>query len=405
LKTNFRIVFLIVSFLHPLVSSSQETDPILKIGQKITLHSEILNENRDVLVYLPPNYSDKYFQPQHFPVLYVLDGDSHFHSLSGLVQILGSGINQTFTIPEMIIVAIPNTNRIRDLIPTHSTTGIDGKNYEYFQQSGGTDNFLKFITNELAPKIESTYRTFPYRILIGHSFGGIAAIHALFTRPEAFNAYVAIDPSLWWDNQTLTKQAREHFNKADLKGLTFYLAGANNLRSWDTTSVASESIKEFATLLETRNRSGLRWKYQYYPDDSHSSVAFISEYDALRFIFEKYTTNYKDISTASDLKKQYLRLTEDTGVKFLPPERITHDFGSIYLYLGKYDVAQEFFQMNIDNYPQSSSAYANMGQFCRSKGDKKKALEYYEKSLKIYPGNEDSRNNVESLRKELETKR
>jgi predicted alpha/beta superfamily hydrolase len=305
----------------------------------------------------------------------------------------------------MIIVAIPNTNRVRDLLPTHSTVGPDGKSYEYLQQSGGTDNFLKFITNELAPKIESTYRTFPYRILIGQSFGGIAVIHTLFTKPEAFNAYVAIDPSLWWDNEILTKQAHEYFNKADLKGRAFFLAQANSLRSWDTTSVAFETIKEFAALLETRNRSGVKWKYQYYPDDTHSSVAFIAEYDALRFIFERYSTNYKDISTASDLKKQYLRLTEETGVKFIPPERVTHDFGSIYRYLGKEDVAQEFFQMNIDNYPQSSSAYANMGQFWRSKGEKRKALEYYEKSLKIYPGNEDSRNNVESLKKELETRK
>ena len=394
-------MLLLVLLLYPLSSLCQDNDPVLKIGQRISIHSEILNETRDVWIYLPPNYSDKYFQAQQFPVLYVLDGDAHFHSLSGLVQILGSGINQTFAIPEMIIVAIPNTNRIRDLNPTHSTKGLDGKDYDFFQASGGTDNFLKFITNELAPKIESTFRTIPYRILIGQSFGGLTVLHALCTIPQAFNAYVAIDPSLWWDNQFLLKQRSHYFNTADLTGRSLYLAQANSLRSWDMSNPHFEGIKEFATLLETRNKSGLRWRHKYYPDDDHSSVALVGEYDALRFIFEKYRADYNIISTADQLRSQYQRLSMDLGVTILPPERVTQTFGATYVYLEKYDTAKAFFQMNIDNYPNSSSAYANMGQYWKSRGDKKKALECYEKSVKIYPENEDSKNNIENLMKEL----
>jgi predicted alpha/beta superfamily hydrolase len=387
--------------LYPLASFCQDGDPILKIGQKISIHSEALNETRDVWIYLPPNYSDKYFQAQQFPVLYVLDGDAHFHSLSGLIQILSSGVNWTFAIPEMIIVAIPNTNRVRDLLPTHSTTGADGKGNDFFQQSGGTDNFLKFITQELAPKIESTFRTFPYKILIGQSFGGLTVMHALCTIPKAFNAYVAIEPSLWWDDQSLLKQRREYFTSVDLKERSLYLAQANSLRSWDKSNAHFEGIKEFATLLETRNKSGLRWRYKFYPDDDHSSVAFVSEYDALRFIFEKYRVDYNIVSTAEQLKSQYQQLSRELGITFLPPERITQALGNTYLYLAKYDTAQRFFQMNIDNYPNSSSAYANMGQYWKSRGDKKKALAYYEKSVTIFPQNEDSYNNIENLKKEI----
>jgi predicted alpha/beta superfamily hydrolase len=397
------IKYLTVAFLFLCLSHSfcQDNDPILKIGQKISIHSEILSETREVWIYLPPNYSDKYFQAQQYPVLYVLDGDEHFHSLSGLIQILGSGINQTFAIPEMIIVAIPNTNRVRDLNPTHSTKGPDGKDYDFFQPSGGTDNFLKFITSELAPKIESSFRTFPYRILIGQSFGGLTVLHALCTMPQAFNAYVALDPSLWWDNQSLLNQRRDYFNIANLKGRTLYLAQAVSLRSWDTSNLHFEGIKEFATILETRNKSSLRWRYKYYPDDDHSSVALIGEYDALRFIFEKYRTDYIMISTAEQLRLQYQQLSKDLGVTILPPERVTQTFGSAYVYLEKYDTAQAFLQMNIDNYPNSSSAYANMGQYWNSRGDKKKALEYYEKSVKIFPENEDSLNSIANLKKDL----
>ena len=402
MKTKQIALFLFI-FSYPLASFCQGDDPILKIGQKLSIHSDILNENRDVWIYLPPNYSDKYFQAQQFPVLYVLDGDLHFHSLSGLIQILGSGINQTFAFPEMILVSIPNTNRVRDLTPTHSTTGFDSVAYDSYQPSGGTDNFLKFITNELAPKVESTFRTSPYRILIGHSFGGLTVLHALCTVPQAFNAYVAIDPSLWWDNQSLLKQRREYFNTADLRARSLYLAQANTLTSWDKANPHFEAIKEFATLLETRNKSGIRWRYKFYPDDDHSSVAFISEHDALRFIFEKYRTDYNVISTADQLKAQYNQLSRDMGITFLPPERVTQNLASIYLSIKKYDIARDFLQMNINNYPNSSSAFANMGQYWKNRGDKKKALEYYEKSVKIFPGNEDSRNNVENLKKDLKS--
>lgn len=375
---------------------------MLKIGQKITLRSEVLNETRDVWVYLPPNYADKYFQAQQFPVLYVLDGDLHFHSLSGVIQILGAGINQTFAIPEMIIVAIPNTNRVRDLIPTHSKIGVDGKEYDYYQQSGGTDNFLKFLTNELAPRIDSTYRTIPYRILIGQSFGGIAVIHALLKAPDFFNAYVAIDPSLWWDNQILVKQAREQLSRADMRGKCLFLAQANFLPKWSATRVPFEAIKEFAGLLKANSGSGLRWMYKFYPDDDHSSVALPGEYDALRFIFEKYKVNYNNTSTADQLKLQYQALSKDLGFVFLPPERVTQTLGSIYLSLSQYEIAHAFFQMNLENYPNSSSAYANMGQYWKIVGDRKKALHYYEESVRIFPGNNDSRNNISNLKKEFE---
>ena len=403
--TSLKGILLLLLFLRPIVSFCQDNEPVLKIGHKISIHSEILNETREIWIYLPPNYSDKYFQAQQFPVLYVLDGDAYFHSLSGLIHILGSGVNQTFPVPEMIIVSIPNTNRIRDLHPTHSTKAMDGKDYDFFQASGGTDNFLKFITSELAPKIESAYRTFPYRVLIGHSFGGLTVLHALTTMPDAFNGYVAIDPSLWWDNQLLLKQKQDYFNTADLKGRTLYLAQANALpgwgKSWAKSNSHYEGIKQFATFLETRNKSDLRWKYKFYADDDHSSLALISEYDALRFIFEKYKVDYNIVSNTDQLRSQYQQLSQELGVVFSPPERVTQFLGSAYLSVEKYDIAEGFFQMNIDNYPNSSSAFGNMGQYWKARGDKKKALEYYEKSLKIFPGNEDSLNNIENLKKEM----
>src|SRR5512132_3146340 len=96
------------------------------IGKVESLEAATLKERRHYLVYTPPSYDDTTTAPQRYPVLYLLDGDAHFHSVTGLIQILSTGVNGTYAIPEMIVVAIPNTNRTRDMTPTKVTTALDG---------------------------------------------------------------------------------------------------------------------------------------------------------------------------------------------------------------------------------------------------------------------------------------
>ena len=192
-------LLLLLALLHQPLWAQQRFEGATEIGSVDSLWSATLSEQRAYLVYTPPSYSDTTVTPQSYPVLYLLDGDAHFHSVSGLVQILGTGVNGTFAVPEMIVVAIPNTDRTRDLTPTHTTAGFDGEAAPEFENSGGNPAFFTFLQEELIPHIESRFRTMPYRVFVGHSFGGITALNALYTIPETFDAYVAIDPSLWWD--------------------------------------------------------------------------------------------------------------------------------------------------------------------------------------------------------------
>jgi uncharacterized protein len=403
LRYRILIIVFLAFFIPPLQTAAQEA--VLNVGQRLKIRSQFLNEDREAWVYLPPSYTDKYFQEQHYPVLYVLDGDLHFHSLTGLIHILGSGVNGTYVLPEMIVVAILNTDRTRDMTPTHTTVGVDKKKWDFLSSSGGNDKFLSFIKDELAPKIESTFRTVPYRIFVGHSFGGLAVLNALCTVPELFNAYVLIDPSLWWDDQVMVNRAAEKLMKSDLRGKSLFVAQGNTLNSWDSINYHFESIREFSTVLETRNRSGIRWQYRYYVDDGHSSVAFPAASDALRFIFKKYHATFTDINSAAELNTLYENFSREVNFKFLPPERVCQQFGGISLFLKKPDEAEKYFLMNLANYPESSAAYANMGQLWRSRGDRKKALEFYQKSLTFFPGNEDSKTNVDQLTQELKAKK
>ena len=396
-------LFSCILVLSCVLARAQPDPSLVVIGHKDSIYSRILNESRPYLIRLPEGYDakDGIFTPEKYPVLFLLDGDAHFNSVSGLVQILGGGVNGTHVIPDMIVVAIPNTNRTRDLTPTHAEMDNQGKPSDFMKPSGGGTKFLQFLKDELIPHIDSQYRTMPYRVFIGHSFGGITVINALYTMPEVFNAYIAIDPSLWWDHQILLKKARDYFQHAQLKGKWLYLAQANTMVSGDTNiNEHFESIKEFATLLETRNHSGLNWKYGYYDDDDHGSVPFISEYEGLRFIFNDYHFRFAGVFFHPEkIKEHFEKFSAEANVKFLPQESMINGLGYQAMNNKLYDLSIQYFQMNIDDYPNSANVYDSMGEALMNKGDYKKSIENYQKSLALNPKNENAKNMISKMQK------
>src|SRR5689334_6062369 len=120
MKYLLLIILLIVALTACRDRSRDElVGQMINIGRKESIDSKILNETRPYWVYVPPSGSKPGVK---LPVLYLLDGDAHFHSVSGLIQILGTGVNRTRVVPEMIVVAIPNVDRTKDLTPSHSET-------------------------------------------------------------------------------------------------------------------------------------------------------------------------------------------------------------------------------------------------------------------------------------------
>lgn len=369
-----------------LLSQATSSKPVT-IGVADTMWSATLKESRRYLVYTPPSYNDTSYAPRRYPVLYLLDGDAHFHSVSGLTQILGTGVNGTYVIPEMIVVAISNTNRTRDMTPTKTDRDAAGKPAPAFANSGGMPNFLGFIKSELIPRIEKDYRTAPYRVFVGHSLGGITTIDALYTIPETFNAYVAIDPSLWWDNRVLLKQAKERFSKPGLAGKALFVGQANTITPGDTAlNVHFNSIIQFNEILGAFNNSGVRYAYKYYPQDSHGSVPMIAEYDALRFIFEAYNLPLAlAMEQPAYLTDHFARASAALGYKIDPPEPIVEQVARITL--GRDSTAAlKLFEMNAQLYPNSARAHAALGEYWLAKKDSTKALAHYEKALSLRPG-------------------
>lgn len=371
-----------------LAEAQSRYDQLLTIGRVDSVQSAVLEETRPYLVYLPPSYDDTTWTPARYPVLYLLDGDAHFQSVAGLIQIQGSGVNGTYRIPEMIVVAIPNRDRTRDLTPTHTDLGFDGKPAPFLKTSGGNANFFRFLTTELIPRIDSGYRTMPYRVLVGHSFGGITALNALYTIPETFNAYLAIDPSLWWDHQVLLRRARSYFASARLAGKALYVAQANTINPADTTTnLHFESIVQFNAIMGTYNRSGLRYGYRYYDQDDHGSVPMIAEYDGLRFIFDSYGIPLARVFDSPRFLTEHFReASARLGATFVPSERM---IATLSLFAATQDTAKaiEFATIETEVYPQSYRGFDRLGDLWAAKGDKARARDYYQQALARASGN------------------
>jgi len=389
---RWSLLALSVTLAAPLVPaqgarSQAPNGAAVTIGRRDSVVSSVLKETRKLLIYTPPSYNDTTYLPRRYPVLYLLDGDAHFHSVTGLLQILGTGVNATFVVPEMIVVAIPNTDRMRDLTPTRVTTDLEGKPAPAMKTTGGMPAFLQFMQTELLPHIDATYRTMPYRVFVGHSLGGITTVNALYTVPTLFNAYVAIDPSFWWDDRTLLKQAKAQVSKPGLAGRALYVAQANTINADDTTSnVHFNSIVQFNATLESYNQSGLRYAYKYYPSDDHGSVPMIAEYDALRFIFSSYKVELlKSLERPAYITEHFAKISESLGVRFTPPEPMVDLLGTIEL--GRDTTkAIALYQLNTELHAASPKAWMSLANAWMARGDSAQTVAALDRVLALRPG-------------------
>ncbi len=253
------------------------------IGDVVVIPSKVLNENRTVYVHYPK--SDSINRDRRFPVLYLMDGESHFDMLSQYVDYLSRW--DVGVIPEMIVVGIVNTKRTRDLTPTKSIINYFGQpdtsKVSWMKPSGGGEQFLQFIREELMPYVDKNYKTQSFKIFAGHSFGGIASIHCMLTYPEMFNAYIAISPSFWWDKEYVLKLARKKLKKAStLDKILFYSDASEGVA--DKSSYHANLLK-FDSLVSALALKGLDYKYRHYPEETHMTEPVLAYYDALRFIY------------------------------------------------------------------------------------------------------------------------
>ncbi|WP_375579122.1 alpha/beta hydrolase-fold protein [Marivirga tractuosa] len=272
MKHHFLSILLLLianlSFGQALPEKISETD--FTIGKIVTINSKILHETRTLNIYLPPNYQAD--SSKTYPVIYLLDGskDEDFIHIAGIVQFGSfSWINM---IPESIVIGIANVDRKRDFTyPSESE--LDQKE---FPTSGQSEKFISFLENELQSFIDSTYRTSSSKTIIGQSLGGLLASEILFEKPELFDHYIIVSPSLWWNNEELLTRHPKPYESTK----SIYVAVGKE------GEVMERTAKElFEKLMKNKNQNAQLY-YEFLEDKTHGDALHIAVYNAFEKIFD-----------------------------------------------------------------------------------------------------------------------
>jgi hypothetical protein len=352
-----------------------QTNGEICIGKKDSLYSNILKENREIIVYVPQN-ENPYIQTDKYPVLYLLDGDILFTKTIGMLDHLSSDYGSE-RCPKMIVVGIINSNRFKDLLPITSKDKQDS-----------IDDFTKFMEKELIPYIDKKYPTQQYRTLLGHSLGGLRSANTLVYQSQVFNSYIALDPSLGHDMNVWSDKTHNLMKSKTFNNKSLYLAMAQTMpKSMDTSAIQKDttgwsrhmrSIMRFANDINTNKNKGLNFNWKYYPNLTHGEVTFEGAYDGLKSIFSWYYN--EDINKIYDnatsvnsvveiITKKYDIISSNMGLQVLPPEGSIMKIIDVLLSKGMKEKAVAFADLNVKNYPQSELAayYKNYALW----GDKK----------------------------------
>ena len=363
------LLFSLVLALGPSVTRA---DTPITVGERIDLPSKVMGEERRLYVSLPASYART---KQSYPVLYMTDGEAQFlHTLATTAFLARNGV-----MPEVIVVAVGNTDRTRDLSPSHDPT---------IATSGGADHFLDFFEKELIPFVETRYRTVPFRIFAGHSLGGLFAFHSMRARPGLFQAVIAVSPWLVYDNRKeLALLAPFLASDAVKTRALFYTSG-------DEGKEMSEVVASVTKALKARKDRSLRFASATYPAENHGSVVLLSHYAALRMIFDGWAmpvdpATERLVGTLSEVKKRYGELSERLGYRVPPPEATVNLLGYQSLAQKNLPAALALFRFNVETYPESANVYDSLGDALEANGSLEEALSNAKKAAEIGGKNDD----------------
>lgn len=193
----------------------QEIDEIVgKVIYHKEFSSTLLNNKRDIIVWLPQGYESPKKKKNHYPVLYMHDGQNIMDPKTAFIgkdwrvdETVSKLIRQK-KIKEIIIVGIYNTPDRLD---------------EYSWSDKG-ENYLKFLVDELKPFIDQNYRTLTESentAIIGSSMGGLISFYAAWHYPEVFGKAGCMSSSFYYNNDRSIRQVQDYAGQK--KHIKFYI--------------------------------------------------------------------------------------------------------------------------------------------------------------------------------------
>lgn len=239
-------------------------DPI-PTHETIEIQSTEVGEKRVINIWTPSNYATS---SDSLPVLYMLDGgieEDFAHVANSLDSLI-----QTKSIKPIILVGIENTERRRDL---SGPTSVE-KDKEIAPVVGQSTKFRNFINNELFIAINKKYRTTTEKGIIGESLAGLFVTETLLYHPEMFDFYIAFDPSLWWNDQYLVKNAAQQLAALPAKEIRFWFAGSN-------AEDINPHTKNLSKIINDNKSLSFKWRYSDEMKEQHNTIFRATKIKAL----------------------------------------------------------------------------------------------------------------------------
>ncbi|NUO75035.1 MAG: alpha/beta hydrolase [Lysobacter sp.] len=225
--------------------------------QSFTLRTQAPDETRRINVYTPPGYDAT--KSARYPVLYMPDG-----GLEEDFPHVASDVDAAIRAGEMrpvLVVGIENTQRRRDM--TGPTSFAEDR--KIAPEVGGSARFRAFIADELMPTIRKRYRVSDEAGIIGESLAGLFVVETFFERPQLFDVYIAMSPSLWWNQDALVLGADRRLQAGGFEGRTLLLSSANEDNIAPQTARLGDALRTVAP-------KGLAWRYDPRPDLTHGTI-------------------------------------------------------------------------------------------------------------------------------------
>ncbi len=249
---------------------------------------------------------------------------------------------------------------------------------------GGADKFVKFIETELIPAVEKKYRTQPYRVFAGHSFGGLLAVHIFATKNDLFDAYIAASPSLWWDKEVANRELEDFLKGHQDVHRTLVLTLGNE------TGNMRAGFDKAKTILGSQHPAGFVWDSALMEDEHHGSVVLRSHYLGLRKIFAGWNADEKVLAGGMPaVEEHFKKLSAKYKYPVTPPELFMNQFAYRLLGGGKADQAITAFKSNVEHYPNSANVYDSLAEAYEKTGKLDLARQNYERAAQLGEKNHD----------------
>jgi predicted alpha/beta superfamily hydrolase len=361
--------------------NTQEITNEFVFGKHYTINSLKIGEEREFIVSVPDNYNNS---NKKYPVLYTMDGDWNFN-----IGVIGGirYLEMLREMPEIIVVSVKNTNRTRDVFPWILTFR-DGS-----KRGGGADNYLSFFREELQPFINANYRTANYRILYGQSNSALTTVYEMFKNPQAYNAYIGSSPSLIRPFRAISDSLISNWNGGE-RYLHIIDGGI------DSPSLLERNLN-FKNKIDSIKPAGITAEYTLRAKEGHVTK------NALILGLKDLFSGWKfDESLSEETYSAYINhyeiLSHKFNIDFVAPEYELNAFG--YRLMNQNDntkKAIKVFKYIVKKYPTSWNAYDSLGEVYLKNDEKKLALKNYIKSMELNSTNENAKEIISNLEKEL----